>query len=69
MFLGGWMDVWMGGSKSGFKDCLQQSKIERLCIVLGDVCMQLCGMINLVSWTNFVYKTSQGKEKFFSNSK
>ncbi len=22
----GWMDGWMGGSKSRFKDCLQQSK-------------------------------------------
>jgi hypothetical protein len=22
----GWVDGWMGGSKSGFKDCLQQSK-------------------------------------------
>jgi hypothetical protein len=22
----GWVDEWMGGSKSCFKDCLQQSK-------------------------------------------
>jgi hypothetical protein len=27
-WMGGWMDGWMGGSKSGFKDCLQQSKID-----------------------------------------
>jgi hypothetical protein len=25
--MGGWMDGWMGGSKSRFKDCLQQSKM------------------------------------------
>jgi hypothetical protein len=24
----GWVDGWMGGSKSRFKDCLQQSKRE-----------------------------------------
>jgi hypothetical protein len=27
--MGGWMD----GSKSGFKDCLQQSKTKRKCLV------------------------------------
>jgi hypothetical protein len=26
----GWMDGWMGGNKSGFKDCLQHSKNIKL---------------------------------------
>ena len=26
-WMGGWMGGWMDGSKSRFKDCLQQSKI------------------------------------------
>ena len=25
-WVGGWMDVWVGGGKSRFTDCLQQSK-------------------------------------------
>ena len=25
---GGWMDGWMGGCKSGYKDCLQQLKTQ-----------------------------------------
>ena len=25
----GWMDGWVGGRESGFKDCLQQSKIDQ----------------------------------------
>jgi hypothetical protein len=28
--MGGWLDGWVGGSKSRFKDCLQQSKITLL---------------------------------------
>jgi hypothetical protein len=35
MFLDGWVDGWVGGwmdgSKSRFKDCLQQSKTYLLC--------------------------------------
>ena len=27
--LGGWVDGWMDGWESRFKDCLQQSKIEK----------------------------------------
>jgi hypothetical protein len=28
-WVGGWMGGWMDGSKSHFKDCLQQSKIQK----------------------------------------
>jgi hypothetical protein len=35
MFLDGWMGGWVDGSKSGFKDCLQQSKItSNYCLFL-----------------------------------
>ena len=46
----GWIDVWMGGCKSSFRNCLQQLKIENFCTNL-----QIFSKINLLTAKRFVH--------------